>query len=95
MSDGVVIDTTPPIPDTLVHTDENIVENPSFENTGGSEIMWENVTSTDICVVSISYHPSSWVRTSLTCMAVVSSERNLVTDGRSFLFVRGSVHQQS
>jgi hypothetical protein len=94
VSDGAVIDTTPPIPDTFVHTDENVVENPSFENTGGSEIMWENITSMDICVVSNNYHPLSWVPTSSTCMTVVTSERNLAKDGSSFLFIRGSVHQE-
>ena len=69
------------------------MENPSFENTGGNQIKWENISSTNICMVSNSYHPLSWLPTSTTCMAVVSSDINLAKDGRSFLYIRGSVHQ--
>lgn len=94
VSDGTIVDKTPPVPETFIHADENIADNPSFENTGGDEVKWENVSSTDICMMSDSYHPLSWIPTSTTCMTVVSSDVNLAKDGRSFLFIRGSVHQQ-
>ena len=56
--------------------------------------MWTNVTSTDICMLSNSNHPLSWQPSSVTCMAVVSSDVNIARDGRSFLFLRGSITQQ-
>ena len=94
VSDGTLIDQMPPVPEKLLHIDENIVNNPSFENTGGDEIKWENVTSIDICTVSDSYHPLLWIPSIATCMAVISSDVNLAKDGNSFLFIRGSVQQE-
>lgn len=94
VSDGTIIDQTPPVPETFLHIDENIVDNPSFENTGGDEIKWENVTSIDICTVSDSYHPLLWIPSIATCMAVISSDVNLGKDGKSFLFIRGSIQQE-
>lgn len=56
--------------------------------------MWEDVNSTDICMLSYIYYPSSWSPETLACLAVVSSDVNLAKDGRSFLFIRGSAHQR-
>ncbi|CAC5370733.1 unnamed protein product [Mytilus coruscus] len=94
VSDGVIIDTTPPIPEKFITATEFLGNNTSFENTGGEEIKFENVSATDICMVSNSFHPLSWIPAPLTCMAVVSSDVNLAKDGRSFLFIRGSAYQQ-
>ncbi|CAG2247187.1 unnamed protein product [Mytilus edulis] len=93
VSDGVIIDITPPIPEKFIIATELFGNNTSFENTGGEEVKYENVSSTDICMISKNFHPSSWTPSPLTCMAVVSSEFNLAKDGRSFLFIRGSVNQ--
>ncbi|XP_052067298.1 uncharacterized protein LOC127706680 [Mytilus californianus] len=94
VSDGAVIDKTPPVPEKFIHVIENLGNNTSFENTSGDVIMFENVTSIDICMVSTSYHPLSWIPSPFTCMAVVSSDVNLAKDGRYFLFIRGNVHQE-
>ncbi|XP_076085327.1 uncharacterized protein LOC143056126 [Mytilus galloprovincialis] len=93
VSDGVIIDITPPIPEKFIIATELFGNNTSFENTGGEEVKFENVSSTDICMISKNFHPSSWTPSPLTCMAVVSSEFNLAKDGRSFLFIRGSANQ--
>ncbi|CAG2212775.1 unnamed protein product [Mytilus edulis] len=62
VSDGVVIDVTGPIPESLTHLDTNIVQNPSFELTKGSIISWETLsTTTDICTYTQTFHhPASW-----------------------------------
>ena len=94
VSDGIIIDITPPIPEKFIHASEILGNNTSFENTGGDDVDFENVSSTDICMVSKSYHPLLWIPSEITCMAVVSSDINLAKDGRSFLFIRGNVHQE-
>ncbi|XP_071123054.1 uncharacterized protein [Mytilus edulis] len=94
VSDGAIIDKTPPVPEKFIHVIEKLGNNTSFENTSGDVIMFGNVTSFDICMVSTSYHPLSWIPSPFTCMAVVSSDVNLAREGRSFLFIRGSVHQE-
>lgn len=93
LSDGVIIDTIPPVPETLYQFDKNLLLNPSFEETGGNEVNWENVSSTDICTVSNTYHPSTWLLGDYSCMAVVTSLSNLAKDGSNFLFFRGSLSQ--
>ncbi|CAC5386466.1 unnamed protein product [Mytilus coruscus] len=94
VSDGVMIDVTPPIPEKFIHASEILGNNTSFENTGGDDVEFENITFTDICMVSDSYHPLLWIPSTITCMAVVSSDVNLAKNGRSFLFIRGNVYQQ-
>ncbi|XP_076113973.1 uncharacterized protein LOC143082259 [Mytilus galloprovincialis] len=94
VSDSAVVDKTPPVSEKFIHSIDKLGNNTSFENTGGDEINFENVTSVDICMVSTSYHPLSWIPSPFTCMAVVSSDVNLAREGRSFLFIRGSVHQE-
>ncbi|XP_061181031.1 uncharacterized protein LOC133189645 [Saccostrea echinata] len=93
VSDGVTIDLTPPEPQYLFHTGSNILTNPSFEMSP-NVLQSEDVNTTDICNVTVDYQPSSWNLSSPGCAAVVSSNKNLARDGRSFLFVRGSVTQR-
>ncbi|CAG2233139.1 unnamed protein product [Mytilus edulis] len=94
VSDGVIIDVTPPIPEKTIHGSENLGNNTSFENTGGDDIKFVNVSSTDICTASDIYHPLSWIPSDITCTAVVSSDVNLAKHGRSYLLIRGSLYQQ-
>ena len=94
VSDGVIIDVTPPIPEKSIHGSENLGNNTSFENTGGDDIKFVNVSSTDICTASDIYHPLSWTPSDITCTAVVSSDVNLAKHGRSYLLIRGSLYQQ-
>lgn len=88
------MDSTPPVSEKFVHADENLAVNPSFENTAGSLVMWNDVNSTDICTIGDTYHPLSWQPVSSTCAAVVTSSSTLAKDGASFLFIKGSVQQQ-
>ncbi|XP_076117799.1 uncharacterized protein LOC143085385 [Mytilus galloprovincialis] len=93
ISDGAIVDKTPPVSEKFIHIDDNMVDNPSFEDTSGDLVSWENVSTTDICLISSSYHPLSWIPDVSTCMAVISSQVNLAKDGQSFLFIRGNVQQ--
>lgn len=92
VSDGVTVDTTPPQPQYLFHVDENLGENPSFEDSPKT-LPIENVNRTNICSLVPDFHPEKWNLTSGSCAAVVSSARNLARNGRSFLFIRGSIKQ--
>ncbi|XP_069133969.1 uncharacterized protein [Argopecten irradians] len=94
VSDGITIDTTPPIPYELVHHDTvNLATNPSFENSAGHTIPWDKANNTDICNVNSTLHPKAWLSTWDTCTAVFSSDTNLAKDGRSMVAVRGVLSQ--
>lgn len=95
VSDGVVIDVTGPIPESLTHLDTNIVQNPSFELTKGSIISWETLsTTTDICTYTQTFHhPASWTGGTGTCLTAVTSTSNLAHDGNFFLYLRGELQQ--
>ncbi|XP_078334035.1 uncharacterized protein LOC111124258 [Crassostrea virginica] len=92
VSDGVSVDTSPPEPQYLFHTGSNILTNPSFE-TSPNVVQSTNVKATDICNATVDSQPSGWNLSTGGCAAIVSSNKNLARDGRSFLFVRGSVSQ--
>ncbi|XP_063415906.1 uncharacterized protein LOC134697555 [Mytilus trossulus] len=94
ISDGAIVDKTPPVSEKFIHIDDNMVDNPSFEDTSGDLVSWENVSTTDICLISSSYHPLLWIPHVSTCMAVISSQVNLAKDGQSFLFIRGNIQQK-
>ena len=93
VSDGVTIDVTSPQPESLFHTQENILQNPSFESYQ-NVLSVEDVDLLDICNLTTDYIPASWSITSGSCTTVVSSKKNLARDGRSFLFIRGSIKQE-
>ncbi|XP_056015772.1 uncharacterized protein LOC125675332 [Ostrea edulis] len=92
VSDGVTIDTSPPQPQYLYHTDKNLLLNPSFEMSNKS-LSVENVEITNICTLSDNFIPDHWVLTAQSCASVLSALKNLARDGKAFLFVRGSVKQ--
>ncbi|XP_078321865.1 uncharacterized protein LOC111103999 isoform X3 [Crassostrea virginica] len=93
VSDGVTIDVTSPRPESLFHTQENNLQNPSFE-LYQNFLSVEDVDFQDICNLTTDYIPASWSITSGSCTTVVSSRKNLARDGRSFLFIRGSIKQE-
>ncbi|XP_055997828.1 uncharacterized protein LOC125647098 [Ostrea edulis] len=92
VSDGVTLDHTPPEPEYLLHSGSNILSNPSFE-IASNVLQSSAVNTTDICNITVDYQPNSWNLSYSGCVAVVSSGKNLARDGRSFLFIRGSVTQ--
>lgn len=90
----MTVDTTPPVPDKFVLLGINLVSNPSFEITGGNEVSWLNISSTDICNMDVTYHPLMWYIETYSCMTIVSSNVNLAKDGGKFLYIRGSITQK-
>ncbi|XP_061176006.1 uncharacterized protein LOC133184957 [Saccostrea echinata] len=92
VSDGVTIDTTPPQPEYLYHTDKNLLLNPSFEISRNS-LAIENINVQNICSLGNDFIPDNWNLTHGSCSVVVSSLKNFARDGKSFLFVRGTVKQ--
>lgn len=92
MSDGVKIDVTPPEPESLVHTNKNLLKNPSFELCKRS-LSIDNASLYDMCTLSPDFIPYYWSLASKSCVTVVSSLKNLAREGNSFLFIKGSLKQ--
>ena len=92
VSDGVTVDTTPPVSQFLLHTGQNLLQNPSFE-TSTSDIDSDNINATNVCALSSDYVPDSWTLEDDSCATRVSSSSSLPLDGSSFLFIRGNIMQ--
>lgn len=93
VSDGVKVDVTPPEPEYLFHIDNNLLKNPSFE-LHQSSLPINDTSLYDICSLTPDFFPDHWSLTSGSCATAVSSIKNLARDGRSFLFIRGTVKQE-
>ncbi|XP_046557193.1 uncharacterized protein LOC124266445 [Haliotis rubra] len=83
VSDGVVIDTSPPEPKDVAYLGNNLVMNPSFEV--------DNLTgSTTQCNLVI---PTSWETDTASCIKVQAPDSPLAKDGHKFVSVSGSIQQ--
>jgi hypothetical protein len=69
-SNGIIIDTTHPEPTIMEHLEENIAINPSFEETNGDTINWNNATDVNFCTSTDAVQPIHWNRTTDSCVAV-------------------------
>jgi len=95
VSDGVKIDTSPPVSQEMTHEEyNNLANNPSFEISGGKEVSWNDLLSIDVCSLNISYHPLDWEWSWETCVSVLSSNINLAKTGKTMVIVRGSLKQE-
>ena len=93
VSDGVTIDVTPPQPEYLYHTEDNVLKNPSFE-TYESSLSLDTIDLHNICALSTDFIPKFWFLSTGSCATILTSNRNLARDGGSFLFIKGSVKQE-
>lgn len=95
VSDGVVVDETSPVPESLLHLSTNLVHNPSFETTQGSIISWQTLSTTkDICTYKQTFHhPADWTAGPGTCLTAVTSTKNLANHGNFFVYLRGELYQ--
>lgn len=93
-SNGVTVDTTHPEPTTMEHLDDNIADNPSFENFINPSINWETINNVSLCSGSSTALPINWNYTERTCVSVLESRKNQAMDGRSFIFVEGEIYQK-
>ncbi|XP_076086914.1 uncharacterized protein LOC143057491 [Mytilus galloprovincialis] len=89
-SNGFTIDETPPTPVQLMFTENNMIKNPSFEDSDNNFVDILNMSTTNICGYS---KPDHWNSSDNDCICVVGSSKSIAMDGRSFLFLRGSVLQ--
>jgi hypothetical protein len=64
-SNGIIIDTTHPEPTLMEHLEENTAINPSFEETNGDTIDWNNVTDVNLCTSTDAVQPIRATRTPL------------------------------
>ncbi|XP_067663255.1 uncharacterized protein [Haliotis asinina] len=83
VSDGVVVDASPPERQDLAYLGDNLVKNPSFEVDDISG-------STTPCNLVI---PTSWESNTASCITVQAPNSPLAKDGHVFVSVSGSIQQ--
>ncbi|XP_067663316.1 uncharacterized protein [Haliotis asinina] len=83
VSDGVVVDASPPERQDLAYLGDNLVKNPSFE-------VDDIPGSTTPCNLVI---PTSWETDTASCIKVQAPYSPLAKDGHMFASVRGSIQQ--
>ncbi|XP_071088930.1 uncharacterized protein [Haliotis cracherodii] len=84
VSDGVVIDTSPPEPKAMAYLGDNLVKNPSFE-------VDDIAGRTTRCNLVI---PTSWETDTASCIKVLAPESPLAKDGHMFVSISGRIHQR-
>ncbi|XP_021349445.1 uncharacterized protein LOC110447832 [Mizuhopecten yessoensis] len=89
VSDGVVIDYTPPIPSKYISWRKNIVDNPSFESSLQNSNNLSTALESDLCSILSVYRPVDWKLEG--CGGVVRETKNNVNN--NFLLVQMSVSQ--
>lgn len=77
----------------LIHTDVNVLQNPSFENVDGTPIDWNDIDNIDICNTNNLYKPTMWFIGTNSCGVVITSSNILAKHGRNFVFFRGLISQ--
>ena len=89
LSDGVVVDNTPPVRRQHLRYANNLLFNPSFESSE-SLVRIENLTMTHSC-----HHnsPTSWVIADNSCAIITTAAADIVQDGTMFLALKGSISQ--
>ena len=93
VSSGVTVDTTPPIPVSFNHSSNNLVQNPSFEETNGCFLDFSNISSKLLCTTDACIKPTSWQGNKADCTVVIRSDVDTAYDGRSFCFVHDNIKQ--
>ncbi|XP_046565558.1 uncharacterized protein LOC124274261 [Haliotis rubra] len=83
VSDGVVIDTSPPETKDVAYLGDNLVKNPSFE-------VGDITGSTSSCNLVI---PTPWEIDTASCIKVQAPDSPLAKDGHMFVSVSGSIQQ--
>ncbi|XP_071082513.1 uncharacterized protein [Haliotis cracherodii] len=84
VSDGVVIDTSPPEPKAVAYLGGNSVKNPSFETQ-------TKPVNSSTCNEPL---PEHWQTNNSTCIHIITSERPLARHGSSYVVISGSVLQR-
>ncbi|XP_046570938.1 uncharacterized threonine-rich GPI-anchored glycoprotein PJ4664.02-like [Haliotis rubra] len=83
VSDGVVVDTSPPEPQAVAYLGDNLVKNPSFE-------IQNKPVNSSTCNDRV---PEYWQTDNYSCIHIITSERQLARHGSSYVVVSGSVLQ--
>lgn len=90
ISDGLIVDDTPPLPRGSLFDSHNLLFNPSFENT---LIQPVNIDSPDGSVVCPSNTPDYWSIPDNECAITITSTKLLAKHGNNSLLLHGTVTQ--
>ncbi|XP_033113101.1 uncharacterized protein LOC117113775 [Anneissia japonica] len=93
VSDGFIVDTTPPEPLERVYYGENIIQNPSFEESPHS-IPWSGqLEDSPQWIVSKELLPNGWSLINNSSLVVYTAEHSHVQDGTYFIVLQGGLTQ--
>ncbi|XP_033095404.1 uncharacterized protein LOC117099986 [Anneissia japonica] len=93
VSDGFIVDTTPPEPLERVYYGENIIQNPSFEESPHS-IPWSGqLEDSPQWIVSKELLPNGWSLINNSSLVVYTAEHSHVQDGTYFILLQGGLTQ--
>ena len=92
-SNGVYVDTTPPIPTDMIHVDDNMATNPSFEMSNGQFVEWDDIYDIKICELNEDFQPFGWNISFGSCVGVIKSHKDIAYDGRSCIVLFGYFSQ--
>ncbi|XP_076075248.1 uncharacterized protein LOC143046131 isoform X2 [Mytilus galloprovincialis] len=90
-SNGVTVDTTPPVPIMFSHAADNFITNPSFEETHGCFMDTDDISVNNLCDNDNCYQPLSWSK--VGCLVTIKSDVDTAHDGRSFIYLKGTMQQ--
>ena len=90
LSDGVTVDDTPPIRLKQSHYRDNMLLNPSFENSA-SPARVEELKMTHTCQYDTL---TNWIINDNGCAVIATAAADIVQDGSKFLALKGTISQR-
>ena len=90
VSNGFCVDTMSPLPEFLLTMQENILQNPDFNDTSNA-ISFHDLNNTNVCQTSNSYEPAQWTVVTGSCVVLVHS--GFSKAGINFVYLIGSLSQ--
>ena len=89
LSDGVIVDSSPPIRLHHLHYEKNLIQNPSFEDSN-SPVRIDGLILTHSCHNN---SHKSWNVQDDSCGVIGTANADIVQDGTKFLAIKGSISQ--
>ena len=89
LSDGVIVDSSPPLRLHHLQYEKNLIQNPSFEDSD-SPVAIDGLTLTHSCHNN---NHTRWYVNDDSCGVIAIANTDIVQDGTKFLTIKGSIFQ--
>lgn len=93
VSDGIVIDATPPVPEAFVQFGANLIINPSFEVDSADAVVDLTDSAAIQAKCAANFSPASWNILNNTCSVAIKPLANVAQDGKNMLLLFGTIEQ--